>query len=335
MAFHSLFNDFQELRQKNFATVQAYISRRGDERIDRWTMYHPAMRPMLDFSTSRVVEHYRLEDMLENQKRMEAMNVKGFADWHFYDNTFFECADPHKFIVQGLGRGVDVRYKNQEHDHLDHYIHTFYLHDGKIIHYSEVGNPMHEVHEFGIRPRVPDFPAFEALFEKTEEHDPPYRAKPCDDPALRRKNVEIVMNYLSAPGPDRAERWKLFAKDCSYGINQLPDDLLRRAYGIDAVRRVQEGLTQCFPNWIYRNLDFYFCQDPNYIIVRTDGDGVCVGCADRPFKHDDQPFHSFYLEDGKIRDYRLLVSPMKFCQDMGWDFGFVFGDYGTPNDLGL
>ena len=335
MPLYPLFSDFQELREKNFAAVQAYISRQGDARADRWTLYHPAMRPMLDFSTGRAVPGDRLEHMLEQQKRMEAMNVKGFRDWHFYDNIFFQSADPHKFIVQGLGKGVDVRFQNQEHEHIDHYIHTFYLHDGKILHYSEVGNPMHEVHEFGIQPRLPHIPSFEALFEQTTNHDPTYPVQAEHAPALRQKNIETVVRYLSAPGPDRADRWRLFTEDCSYGVNHLPDDILRRAYGIDAVRRVQEGLARSFPNWVYWNLDLYFCEDPNYIIVRTDGDGVCVDYAEQPFKHDDRPFHSFHLKDGRIKDYRLYVNPMKLCQDMGWDFGFVFGAYGKPNDLGL
>jgi|WetSurMetagenome_2_1015567.scaffolds.fasta_scaffold284085_2 hypothetical protein len=94
-AFTSLFSDNKELRIKNRATVEKYLSMKGQERVDRWKLYTDDCKNFVDgfYSDGSGASMYGAGG-IENQKKMELMNAQSFPDWQFFNNIIFESDDP-------------------------------------------------------------------------------------------------------------------------------------------------------------------------------------------------------------------------------------------------
>jgi hypothetical protein len=338
-----LFADSKEVRMRNRATVEKYLSMAAQERIDRWKLYSADCKNMIDGFLS-------LEGQggaggqggpggagapggapggaggpggaapggagaaggmammsgggLENQKQMELMNATSFPDWKFYNNIIFETEDPAVIVAEGDGSGMS--YMNKEHPvtHADHYFHVFRLVNGKIKNYTEVRNETHEQRELGNPTPMPSIPKFEAMYEEIAQKDEPYECSYVDDPAERRANLATVKKYFSCVGKDCAQRWQLFAEDGNSGPGYMIDDRILRAQGQEKVKAAEAIRAECFPDWKYTGVVVHETTDPKYFAAEAIGQGQCVGWANKPFQYKEHFFYSFRMEGGKIKALR-------------------------------
>ena len=137
-----------ELRAKNRATVERYLSMNGP-RYDRYKLFVPGGEATAGVAFMLNGEE-RFMQGTENIKNADAFNSKHFPDWTWTDPEIYETGDPNFFWVQGEGGGTSMLPGQPVVHHSDHYIHSFQMRDGLILHYREFRNPFKELKELGI-----------------------------------------------------------------------------------------------------------------------------------------------------------------------------------------
>lgn len=124
---------------------------------------------------------------------------------------------------------------------------------------------------------------------------------------LLQKNIETVEAYFAMTGQDRVNRWKLYCEDCQSGGGER---IL--GHGIEQQKELERWNAKDFPDWAWRDSIYLVGEDPNYIVVQNVGFGTCMLGADGPHAQEGSYFHSFTMEDGKIKEYQehmLKVMP--------------------------
>jgi phenazine biosynthesis protein len=319
-AFAPLYADNWELRIKNHATVEKYLSMKGQERVDRWKLYTDDCKNFVDgfFSEGGGDSAMFGEGGIEFQKKMELMNAQNFPDWQFFNNIIFETEDPNYILAEGDGKGISMA-TNPPASHSDHYIHVFRLVDGKIKNYTEVRNELGESREQGWKPDLPVIKKFEAMYESVTKKDEPYVVNGKDDQAARKMNLETVKKYFSFSGKDCADRWKLFADNGSSGPAYTADGRILRTNGIEKIKSAEAVRAESFPDWTYSKLIVHQVTDPDYFLTEVMGKGSCVGYTERPFNYIEHFYHTFRMEKGKIKQVREYYDPKRFMTLMGVD----------------
>lgn len=319
MAYTSIFADQEELRKKNYETVETYVSTKGQDRANRWKLYTEDCDTGLGYTPDCSTMSSR---GIERQKEMEAMNAVDFPDWSFWNNAIFQTEDPNYFIVEGEGGGVRKTPGRDDYYHGDHYFHTFRMRDGKIQQYREYMNPLKEQRDMGTPLHLPEIAALSGL-----QHDKVDLIQAVDmprdpaDEALRKKNLETIRTYLSMKGGERAERWKLYCDDCITGLGYTASGAPMKNFGIAAQKEMEIINARDFPDWAFTDNVIFETGDPNYFIVEGNGAGMCYFDPEKPYMHSDHYIHTFAMEDGKIKMYHEYMNPCKELQDMGWDLG--------------
>jgi ketosteroid isomerase-like protein len=320
-----LFADHRELRIRNRATVEKYLSMAGQERIDRWQLYTADCRNMIDGfyqppASDPHIPQVSAAGGLENQKKMEKMNADGFPDWKFYNNIIYETQDPNLIVAEGDGSGLSyMRDPNHPNRHSDHYFHIFRLVNGRIRNYTEVRNESQELREWGANPVMPVIKPLEVMYESVAQEDAPYLCDFRDDPNLRKKNLSTVHRYFGYSGRSHAGRWQLFTEDGSTGPGYTADGRILRATGIEKIKAAEAIRAECFPDWACSALTVHQTTDPNVFAADVMGKGVCVGYAAKPFDYMEHFYYSFRMRDGRIKDLREYADPKKIPALMGWD----------------
>jgi phenazine biosynthesis protein len=319
-AFTPLFSDNRELRMKNRATVEKYLSMKGQERVDRWKLYTDDCKNFTDgfYSEGGGDAAVFGEGGIEFQKKMELMNAQNFPDWQFFNNIIFETEDPNYILAEGDGKGIS-KATNPPTSHSDHYVHVFRLVDGKIKNYTEVRNELGESREQGWKPDLPVIKNFEDMYESITKKDEPYIVSGKDDQAARKMNLETVKRYFSCSGKDCADRWKLFSENGSSGPAYTADGRILRSNGIEKIKAAEAVRAECFPDWVYSGLIVHQVTDPDYFLTEVMGKGVCVGYAEKPFNYVEHFYHTFRMEKGKIKHVREYYDPKRFMTLMGVD----------------
>lgn len=319
-AFAPLYSDNRDLRIKNRATVEKYLSMKGQERVDRWKLYTDDCKNFVDGFYSEGGGDAAMFGAggIENQKKMELMNAQNFPDWEFFNNIIFETEDPNYILAEGDGKGIS-KATNPPTSHSDHYVHVFRLVDGKIKNYTEVRNELGEQREQGWKPDLPVINKFEAMYQSVAKVDEPYVVSDRDDQKARKMNIEAVKKYFDCAGKGCADRWKLFADNGSSGPAYTADGRIMRATGVDKVKAAETIRAECFPDWTYSKLIVHQTTDPNYFLAEVMGNGSCVGFADKPFNYIEHFYHTFRMEQGKIKQVREYYDPQRFLKLMGID----------------
>ena len=145
---------------------------------------------------------------------------------------------------------------------------------------------------------------------------------PADD-ALRQKNMQAVIGYMTAAGEDRLNRWKLFVdgpdSTLSLGFAGQKEPVVNR--GIDNIRTTNESYVRDFPDWSFKNLVLRLTGEPNIIFVEADGAGTSLkaGTEERAStQHSEHSLHRFILEDGKIKHYTEFMNPINELLKLGF-----------------
>jgi len=318
-----LLQDEKDLRIRNRATVEKYLSMVGLTRLDRWKLNADLSSAMAD-GFLKVTPDGRQPTVQpkdrEGQIASAKFNAETWPDWRFYNNIIFETEDPGLIIVEGDGSGMSyLKDKTCPNWHGDHYIHVFRLKNGRITGYTEVRNELSEIREWGITPSLPRFANYEAMYEAEAKGDEPYACTYRDDPAERARNSATALAYLACSGKSCADRWQLFAQDGSSGPGYTGDGRILRARGIDRIRKAEALRARCFPDWRYSGTVLHQTTDPTYFLCETDGEGTCIGYADKPFHYREHLYYSFRMREGKIVDVREYADPQKWAQLTGWD----------------
>ncbi len=124
------------LREKNLATVRAFLACTGPERgAARAPLFAPGATQEIaapiggDFQYRSTPVGAWLEE-----------TSRSFPDWGHYENVIFQTEDPNLFLVKSHGMGktvVDGQLVPVEH----YYINEFRMRDGKIVLFRETPNP--------------------------------------------------------------------------------------------------------------------------------------------------------------------------------------------------
>ena len=317
-----LFDDYKDLRIRNRATVEKYLSMTGKERVDRWQFY--TERCQQGLCTKLLSSAATLEGgvaRVRTQKEVEAEMVDLWPDWSFYNNILFETEDPNYILAEGDGSGLSyLRDRKRANIHSSHYFHIFRLERGRIQSYTEFRNRFQEIREWGLVPVVPFFSKYESMYEPVAKEDETYVCSYKDDKELRRRNLDTVKKYFSYSGAGCAARWQLFTEDGSTGPGYTADGRILRAVGINKIKSAEAIRAECFPDWNYTAPVIHQTTDPNYFAADGIGKGVCVGYADKPFEYSDHFYYSFRMNNGRIKDLRDYSDPGKIGTLIGWDF---------------
>ncbi|MBF6355862.1 PhzA/PhzB family protein [Nocardia higoensis] len=146
--------------------------------------------------------------------------------------------------------------------------------------------------------------------------EPAAHVAPTDD-EVRRHNRAIVETYMATRGEDRLRRHLLFTED---GVGGLWTNDTGQPIAISGRDRLGEhGVwsLQCFPDWVWTNVEIFDTQDPNRFWVECDGEGRIV-FPGYPVGHYRNHFlHSFLFEDGKIKQQREFMNPIEQYRALG------------------
>ncbi|MEU6711273.1 PhzA/PhzB family protein [Nonomuraea sp. NPDC046802] len=137
------------------------------------------------------------------------------------------------------------------------------------------------------------------------------------DAALRKKNRATVEKYMNTRGQERLRRHLLFTED---GVGGLWTNDTGRPIAIRGRDRLGEHAVwslQCFPDWVWYNIEIFETQDPNVFWVECDGTGL-IRFPGYPEGHYQNHFlHSFHLEDGQIKLQREFMNPNEQLRALG------------------
>ncbi|WP_080410135.1 PhzA/PhzB family protein [Burkholderia ubonensis] len=137
------------------------------------------------------------------------------------------------------------------------------------------------------------------------------------DAELRRRNREVVEDYMSRKGEGRLTRYLLFTPDGSAGL--WTNDTLEpvASHGHEGLKAHGEWSLKCFPDWEWTNVEIYETQDPNRFWVECDGEGQILFPGYPPGRYVNHFIHSFLFENGKIKLEREFTNPYQQMRALG------------------
>jgi len=141
-----------ELRRRNRAVVEDYMSRRGEGRLTRYELF-------TEDGVGGLWTNDTLEPIVahghETLKKHATWSLKCFPDWQWTDVQIFETQDPNRFWVECKGHGKILFPGYPEGRYENHFIHSFAFRDGKIAEQREFMNPFRQMAALGIPiPRI-------------------------------------------------------------------------------------------------------------------------------------------------------------------------------------
>ncbi|MFT4081253.1 MAG: PhzA/PhzB family protein [Nocardioides sp.] len=140
-----------DLRARNRATIETYMSMHGDRR-ERYLLFTEDGAGGLYTTDSGIPMQSVGHEALRNG---DAWNSTYFADWKWWNVEIFETQDPNRFWVECDGGGTITFPAYPDGTYENHYLHSFEMRDGLIHRYWEYMNPCAEMRALGIEvPRV-------------------------------------------------------------------------------------------------------------------------------------------------------------------------------------
>ncbi|QXE37661.1 phenazine biosynthesis protein [Streptomyces sp. GMY02] len=144
-----------------------------------------------------------------------------------------------------------------------------------------------------------------------------------DDTELRRRNRAVVEDYMSRTGEGRRTRYQLFIEEGSGGLYTADTEEPIVSRGRDKLKAHGEWSLQCFPDWVWYNVEIYETQDPNRFWVECDGKGAILFPGYPPGHYENHFIHSFLLDDGKIVQNREFMNPYNQLRALGIDIPVI------------
>lgn len=141
------FADETELRRRNRAVVEDYMSRKGQGRLTRYQLFTEDGSGGLWTSDTLEPIVSRGRDKL---KAHGEWSLKCFPDWEWINVEIFETQDPNRFWVECDGEGQILFPGYPPGIYRNHFIHSFLLDDGKIVQNREFMNPFNQLRALGI-----------------------------------------------------------------------------------------------------------------------------------------------------------------------------------------
>lgn len=140
---------------------------------------------------------------------------------------------------------------------------------------------------------------------------------PLADDKVRRHNRAVVDTYMTTRGEDRLRRHLLFTED---GVGGLWTNDTGQPITISGRDRLGEhGVwsLQCFPDWVWTNVEIFDTHDPNRFWVECDGEGKIVFPGYPVGYYRNHFLHSFLFENGKIKQQREFMNPIEQYRALG------------------
>lgn len=133
---------------------------------------------------------------------------------------------------------------------------------------------------------------------------------------LRIKNIETILKYVNSKGDDRLNRWQYFTEDGQGGYTgpgkyDNYDKTEDGVPGHQGLRFSDEWNYKFFPDFHFEDNILLQTQDPNYYVVVSKGVGFIDFPAYEKKPYSNYFFHTFEMENGKIKRYR---EHMNFCE---------------------
>ncbi|MDQ3404709.1 MAG: phenazine biosynthesis protein [Actinomycetota bacterium] len=143
----SPFADDLDLRRRNRATVEDYLSRYGENRLTRYLLFTEDGSAGLHTADTPEPVVSRGLDLL---KAHGEWSLRMFPDWRWYDIRVFETQDPNHLWAECDGKGK-ILYPGYEPGYYEnHFLHSFEMRDGKIVTQREFMNPFNQLRALGI-----------------------------------------------------------------------------------------------------------------------------------------------------------------------------------------
>ncbi len=139
--------DCTDLRRRNRATVEDYMSRRGESRLTRYELFtEDGSGGLWTTDTGEpIVSRGR-----QKLKAHGEWSLKCFPDWVWTNVQIYETQDPNRFWVECDGEGKILFPGYPPGYYKNHFIHSFLLEDGKIKQNREFMNPFEQLRALGI-----------------------------------------------------------------------------------------------------------------------------------------------------------------------------------------
>ncbi|MEJ6550264.1 PhzA/PhzB family protein [Corynebacterium sp. USCH3] len=160
--------------------------------------------------------------------------------------------------------------------------------------------------------------------ENTENSD----ILPGNDAEIREKNIATIREYVDArTDEERSRRWELYTEDCTSGA--VAGEPVK---GKELARKSTEWNMTYFPGFVFDDNIIFQSTDPNYFVVASKGRGEVNfpehGGA-RPYENDF--FHVFRMQDGKIKDYFEYSNAVKLYEALGLEMPELQSPGGWPD----
>jgi len=141
------FDKDQEIRRKNRAIVEQYMTTRGEDRLKRHLLFTEDGSGGLWTTESGEPIVIRGRDRLGEHA---IWSLKCFPDWVWTNVELFETQDPNRFWVECDGVGQILFPGYPEGLYRNHFLHSFLFEDGKIKQQREFMNPCRQFRALGI-----------------------------------------------------------------------------------------------------------------------------------------------------------------------------------------
>lgn len=141
------FTDRARDRQQNRAVVEDYLSRTGENRLDRYLLFtEDGSAGLYTADTAEPV----VSQGHEKLKAHGEWSLRMFPDWVWFDIQVFETQSPDHFWAECDGEG-EILYPGYEPGHYrNHFLHSFEFRDGRIVRQREFMNPFNQLRALGI-----------------------------------------------------------------------------------------------------------------------------------------------------------------------------------------
>ena len=147
-----MFDNDAELRRRNRAVVEDYLSRTGENRLTRYLLFTE------DGSAGLYTADTVQPVVSKGHDKLKAhgeWSLKMFPDWVWYNIEIFETQDPNRFWAECDGRGKILYPAYPPGYYENHFLHSFTLDDGRIVQQREFMNPCQQFKALGIDvPRI-------------------------------------------------------------------------------------------------------------------------------------------------------------------------------------
>lgn len=143
----SAFDSDVEIRRRNRAVVEDYLSRQGENRLTRYQLFtEDGTAGLYTGDTGKPI----ISQGREKLRAHGEWSLKVFPDWVWYNIEIFETQDPNMFWAECDGKG-EIRYPDYPPGYYEnHFLHSFTFRDGKIAVQREFMNPYNQMRALGL-----------------------------------------------------------------------------------------------------------------------------------------------------------------------------------------